>query len=131
MQSGLLVLDRVPNVGFRWLRNITTFLINDNPAFVEAHVNEEVNFTARTLLDNLEFAVGRKGFAGTVNAMAGIAIDTLNSLVDETVLVSWRNLTIEITGDVAEVQVEVAPAESINFVLTTLHLVTASTAVAA
>jgi hypothetical protein len=125
IQSGLLVQEKVQGVGFRWLRNITTYLIDNNPAFTEAAVNEAANFSAFNIRTNLEFAIGRKGFAGTVNAMIDNVVTTLGLLSDplDPVITEWRNLTIELTGDTATVEVEIAPVQSINFIKTTLHLV--------
>ena len=124
IQGGLLFMETVQGVGTRWVRNVTTFLQSDNLAFTEGSVNEAVNFTALTVRDALEFAVGRRGFAGTLNALRGIAINTLNLLVDEGVIVQWRALSLELSGDVVEVSVEVSPTLPINFVRTTLHLTT-------
>jgi hypothetical protein len=133
IQSGILVQDKIQGIGFRWLRNITTHLIDDNAAFVEAAVNQAVNFTAFNIRTNLEAVVGKKGFAGTVNAAAAIVIQTLGLLSDpqDPIVVDWRNLTIELEADVMTVSVQVAPVNSINFVLTTIHLVPASFAAAA
>ncbi len=124
IQAGLLFLENVEGVGRRWVRNVTTFLQNDNLAFTEASVNEAVNFAAFNFRTNLETAVGRKGFAGTLNATKAVAIGTLGLLVDEEILVDWRALDFELIVDVMEVSVEIAPVIPINFVKSTLHLVT-------
>jgi hypothetical protein len=124
IQAGLLFLENVEGVGRRWVRNVTTFLQNDNLAYTEASVNEAVNFSAFNFRTNLETAVGRKGFAGTLNATKAVAIGTLGLLVDEEILVDWRALNFELIVDVMEVSVEIAPVIPINFVKSTLHLVT-------
>jgi hypothetical protein len=133
IQAGLLVQEKVQGVGFRWLRNVTTYLIDNNLAYIEASVNEAVNFTAFNLRSNLEAVVGKKGFAGTVNSAAAIAVQTLGLLSDpqDPVIVAWRNLTIELENDVMTIDVEVAPVNPINFVKTTIHLVSASFSAAA
>ena len=131
IQSGLWVQEKVQGIGFRNLRNITTYLIDDNLAFTEASVNEAVNNTAFNVRTNLESVVGQKGFAGTINAAVSNVIATLGALVDAGVIVTWRNLTVELDQDVMTVDVEVAPVIPVNFVKTTLHLVTASFAAAA
>lgn len=126
VQSGLLALEKVQGTGFRWLRNVTTHLIDNNIAFVEASTNQAVNLTAFNLRTVLEAAVGRKGFAGTTTAAASLAINVLNQMVDDTILTQWRNLSVTIELDVLEIDVEVAPVLPVNFVKTTIHLVTAS-----
>jgi len=134
IDSGLCMLQYKDNIGWRWLRNVTTYLIDDNPAYVEAAVNEAVNFVAYNLRVNLEAAIGKKAFAGSANAIADIAIATLIEMANpngQFAITAWRNLTVEITGDVAKVDLEVAPVQSTNFVTTTIHLVNASFAAAA
>ncbi len=131
IQSGMWFLAYVSGVGWRCVRNRTTYLIDSNLAYTEASVNEAVNYTAYNLRTNLDIAVGRKGFQRTVNQVLSVAVDTLNSLIDEEVLVNWRNIAITLTADVMEVDVEVAPVNPVNFVKTTLHLVSAEFAAAA
>lgn len=124
IQGGILFLENVEGVGRRYVRNITTHLSSNNIAFIEGSVNEAVNFAVFNFRTNLEFAVGRKGFSGTINATKSIAIGTLGLLVDAQVLVTWRSLQIELIVDVMEVGVEIAPVIPINFVKSTVHLVT-------
>jgi hypothetical protein len=134
IKAGLLVLEKVPGRGFRWLRNVTTHLIDNNIAYVEASVNAAVNYVAYNLRTNLEAVVGKKGSAGLVNEALSIAIQTLGQMIDpngQFAITAWRNLTIEIAGDVMTVDVEVAPVIPTNFVKTTIHLVTASISAAA
>lgn len=133
IQRGLCVVEKVQGVGFRWLRNITTHLIDNNLAFIEASVNEAVNFSTFNIRTNLEAVVGKKGFAGTVNSAAAIVIQTLGLLSDpqDPVVVAWRNLTIELENDVMTIDVELAPVIPVNFVKTTIHLVSASFSAAA
>lgn len=124
VQAGLLFMENVQGVGRRFVRNITTHLSSNNIAFVEGSVNEAVNFATFNFRTSMEFAVGKKGFAGTINATKGIAIGVLGLQVDAQVLVTWRSLQIELIVDVMEVGVEIAPVIPINFVKSTIHLVT-------
>lgn len=124
VQAGALFVENVEGVGRRWVRNVTTHLSSDNIAFVEGSVNEAVNFSTFSFRTNMEFAVGKKGFAGTVNAAKSVAIGTLGLLVDAEILVAYRSLDVELIVDVMEVSVEIAPIIPINFVQSTIHLVT-------
>jgi len=124
IQAGLIFTENVEGVGRRVVRNITTHLSSNNLAFIEGSVNEAVNFAVFNFRTNLEFAVGKRGFSGTINATKGIAIGTLGLLVDEGTLVAYRSLDIELIVDVMEVSVEIAPVLPINFVKTVAHLVT-------
>jgi hypothetical protein len=124
IKAGLLFAESVEGIGRRWVRNITTHLSSSNLAFTEGSVNEAVNFAAYNFRVAMEYAVGKKGFAGTRNAAKGIAIGILDGLIEETVLTQWRSLAITQILDTLEVGVEVAPVLPINFVKNTIHLVT-------
>jgi len=131
IQAGLLMIEEVPNIGFRWLRNVTTYLIDNNIAYIEGSVNEAVNYATYEFRTKLETAVGKKGFAGTVNAALGVATGILGELVAAGALTSWKNLTITIASDVMTVDVEIAPVVPVNFVKNTIHLVSSSFSAAA
>lgn len=126
LNAGLCFLERVDGVGSRWVRNITTHQSSANLAFQEASVNEAANFASRSFRRNLESAVGKKGFAGTLNAAKGVAIGTLGLLVDQEIIVQYNALSMALSADVLEVDCEIAPVIPVNFVLNTIHLVTVS-----
>jgi len=123
IESGVMLLERVPNRGVRWLRAVTTHLIDDNIAYVERSTNKAVNYAIREFRRRLEFIAGKPGFAGTLNAAKSAAIQVLGELVDLGAITSWQNLTLELASDVLDVDVEIAPVVPVNFVRTTLHLV--------
>jgi hypothetical protein len=124
IQAGALFMEEVEGLGRRWVRNVTTHLSSNNIAFLEGSVNEAVNFAVFNFRTNMEASVGKRGFAGTLNAAKGIAINTLGLLVDTGALTAWRALALTLNVDVLDVSVEVAPVIPINFVKNTLHLVT-------
>lgn len=124
IQGGCCFLENVEGVGRRVVRNVTTYLVDDNIAYSEASVNEAANIATYNFRTNMEFAVGKKGFSGTINAGKAVAIGTLGLLVDETILVAYRSLDIQLTVDVLDVSVEIAPVIGINFVRNRIHLVT-------
>jgi hypothetical protein len=126
IENGVCVLEKVPNIGYRWLRNNTTHLADNNLAYCEASVNEAVNFAVYELRKSLETIVGKKGFSGTVNAALGVCVGILGELVAVGAITSYKNLTIELADDVMTVDVEIAPIVPVNFIKTTLHLVSAS-----
>lgn len=128
IQSGLCFLENKEGVGRRVMRNVTTFLASSNIAFVEGSVNNAVNYAVYNFRTAMEFAVGKRGFAGTLAAARGVAVGTLGLLVDNTVITSYRSLSIELVVDVMDVSVEIAPVIPINFVRTTVHLVTVAQA---
>lgn len=110
------------NVGRRVVRNVTTHLSTSNLAFVEASVNEALNYSVYNYRTQLESAVGKSGFAGTVNAAYGEATTILGLLVDVS-LVAWRSLQMSLSLDVLTSAVEIAAVVPINFVKSTVHVV--------
>lgn len=131
IQAGVMLMEKVPNRGIRWLRAVTTHLIDDNLAYVERSTNKAVNFAIREFRRRMEIIAGRPGFAGTVNAAKAAALQVLGELVELGTITSWRALTLELAADVLDVDVEIAPVVPVNFVRTTLHLVPASLSAAA
>ena len=126
INAGIWILETVPNVGFRCLRNVTTYLADDNLAFVEASANQATDTTVLRVREAVQTAIGRKGFQPTVNRVGGVIIDTLNTLIDDEVISLWQNLILTLASDVLEVDVQVAPILPINFAPTTINLVPAS-----
>ena len=124
IQAGLCFAESVEGIGRRVVRNVTTYLISPNLAFSEASVNEAANFACWNFRTAMEFAVGKPGFAGTVNAGKGVGIGILGLLVDATILTGYRSLNLELIADVLEVSVEIAPIIPINFIKSVIHLVT-------
>jgi len=124
IQGGCCFMESVEGIGRRVVRNTTTYLVDSNIAYCEASVNQAVNFAVYSFRTNMEFAVGKRGFMGTINATKGLAIGTLGLLVDEGILVAYRSLDIDLIVDVLEVSLEMAPIIPINFVKNTIHLVT-------
>jgi hypothetical protein len=124
IQAGCIIAVNVEGQGSRIVRNVTSYLIDDNLAFTEASVNQAVNFAVFNFRTALEAAVGQPGFSGTVNAAKGLALNTLGLAVDAGALVAYQGLDLELVLDVLEVSVEMSPVLPINFVETTVHLVT-------
>jgi hypothetical protein len=124
IQAGCMFMEEVEGVGRRWVRNVTTHLSSNNIAYTEGSVNESVNLAVFEFRTEMEWAVGRRGFAGTVNSAKGVAVNKLDLLVDAEFIVLYRSLAIELVVDTLEVSVELAPVIPINFVKNTIHLVT-------
>jgi hypothetical protein len=122
IQAGLLMFEVIDGVGRRIVRNVTTHLTSSNIAFTEGSVNQATNFAVFNFRNAMETMVGKPGFAGSVNAAKGIAVNQLGLLVG-VALTAWRSLDIELLLDVLEVSVEISPVLPINFVKTTMHLV--------
>jgi hypothetical protein len=130
IQAGLVFGEVIDGVGRRVVRNVTTHLSTSNIAYTEGSVNQATNYAIFNFRTQMEKFVGARGFAGTIGAASGVAINTLGLLVG-VALVSWRSLDIQLILDVLEVSVEIAPVLPINFVLSTIHLVSVPQSAAA
>jgi hypothetical protein len=129
--AGALIAQRIDGIGIRWVRNVTTYLADNNLAFVEGSTNASVNFVAYTMRNTLEFAVGRPGFAGTQNAIKSVATTSLKLLVQAGIIANFFGVTVTPNNDVFAVSFSVAPALPINFIPITINLVSPQAAAAA
>lgn len=130
IKAGLVMLETIDGVGRRVVRNVTTYLTDSNIAFTEASVNEAANHAVYNFRTTMERFVGARGFAGTIAAAEGVAVNILGLLVGVS-LVTWRSLSIDLILDVLEVSVEIAPVLPINFIQSTVHLVSVPQSAAA
>lgn len=122
IKAGLCFGEVVQGIGRRVVRNVTTHLSTSNLAYQEASVNEAVNYSVYNYRAAMEASVGKPGFAGTISAARGDALNALALLVGVT-LTAWRSLQFELILDVLENSVEISPVLPVNFVKTTIHLV--------
>lgn len=128
IDAGLMFLEKVDNIGIRWVRSVTSYLADDNVAFSEMSANASANnavFRLRTALDK---KVGSRGLRGTVAAIKSMASDELGRMVDDESIVAYRALSVEQVADVFPVSVEIAPVLPVNFIPIVVHLVAASSA---
>lgn len=122
IQAGLCLFNTVDGVGRKVLRNVTTHLSTNNLAYTEASVNQATNFAVYNFRTGMEVAVGRPGFAGTANSARTVG-DGLLGLLVGVAITTYRALAVSLILDVLEVEAEIAPVLPVNFVKTTLHLV--------
>ncbi|TSC72551.1 MAG: hypothetical protein G01um101470_316, partial [Parcubacteria group bacterium Gr01-1014_70] len=76
--------------------------------------------------NTLERAVGKPGFAATVQATYNESARILNLLLENGTIVRWRALRITLAADVMTVAVEISPVIPVNFVTATVYLTAAS-----
>jgi hypothetical protein len=122
IELGLLFAEQIDGVGHRWVRNVTTKVSSTNIVYTEAEANEAVNYSVYNFRTQMEWAIGRKGFAGTEQAAEGVARNVLTQLTGLS-LTSWRSLDLDLSLQILEVSVEMAPVLSIVFVENTIHIV--------
>lgn len=129
--GGLMYLEHIDGVGSRWVRNITTYLQDNNLAYTEGSVNAAANYSVYSIRTALEDVIGKPAFTGTTAAVATICTAELQALVRSGVLVSYGPPQVSIAGDTISVSLLVAPIVPTNFVTLTMHLSTQSAVTAA
>ena len=131
LAGGVVFSEPGPNGGQRWVRDITTYLIDDNIAFMDGNTRDAVRFIAyefRTDLEN-QFT-GSRAIPATVANIRERGAAKLQALYNDEVIVDsldpenpesgiiipgWRRLRVSVTGNVAAVLVEVFPVTGIVF----------------
>jgi hypothetical protein len=135
IQAGILFAETISGKGTRWVRDITTYVIDDNMAYMEGSVRDVVRYVSyghRTILED-RFT----GVKATPTNAAGIK-DTgsefleqcrsQNIIVDSTdprtgaFVKAFHNYRVSISGDIATIRVEIFPVVGINFQLNDIYL---------
>lgn len=128
LKNGVLFSEKVSN-GFRIVRNLSTFIQNDNLAFTDRNVNYELNYIAydlRTFIENT--FVGTKAIPATAVNMKDAVISKLTIYRDDLEIITksndpvtgqeidaFRDLKVTISGDIATIRFEIFPTMGINF----------------
>ena len=128
LQAGVLFMEPVDGKGFRFVRDLTTYLFDDNLIFTDRNVNYAVNTVSYELRTDLEDRfTGLRALPATVGAMKEAAVAKLEALRDAGVIVdsydeeknqplyAYRGLGITIKGDIARIRVTISPVTGVNF----------------
>lgn len=109
------------NQGFKVLRSITSWVQDDNPAFVEVSTNESVNTSIRNLRDNLKIYVGNPANLA-VSQLVGIVKGLLDKQVQDGFIRAYRNVVVTQLADKYRIDYDVAPIFALNFFEVTAHV---------
>lgn len=120
--AGLHFLQLEEGKGFKVVRNITTHLVDENLVFIEASMNQAVNFAVYNLRTRMETIVGKKGFARTINAAKSAADGVLEALVREEIIAAYKKPAFELALDVLRMDVAIAVIAPVNFIPITVNL---------
>jgi hypothetical protein len=134
IQNGVLFAETIRGKGTRWVRDITTYVQDDNLAFMEGSVRDVtryVSYELRTFLEDRFTGIkNAPATAASIKESASGLLEVMRSqniIVDSTdadgnVVRAYHNMRVTISGDIATVRVSIFPAVGINFQLTTIHL---------
>jgi hypothetical protein len=133
INGGVLCLENTEQ-GYKVVKSISTWLINDNYNRVEQSCGVAVDFVARNIREALDVLRGQKGNPLVIRRAVSIAESTLRELAREEpqgpgVIVgnaespAYRNITATLEGDVLRVEFECSPVIPVNYVLATIFAV--------
>lgn len=133
INGGVLCTESTSN-GFKVVKSISTWLVNDNYNRVEQSCGVALDFVNRNVREALDVLRGAKGSQITIARAASIAQSTLALLAQAEpsgpgVLSgskdnpAYRNIRATLVGDVVAVEFECSPVIPVNYILVTIYAV--------
>jgi len=131
IDSGLIALEEVDSGGFRVVLHNSTYSKDANFVFNRPHVLAAADTVAYNLRQQLEaIFVGEKAKTGTAEAIKNTVISIMSTFLREELLVGddtnnnlgWKDLTVSLSGNVANVDITITPVQGIDFVLNRITL---------
>jgi hypothetical protein len=133
--NGVLFTETIDGVGTRWVRDLTTWVADDNLAYSEGSIRDAVRFVAYGLRTTLvERFTGKKAAPSTIANVKDAAATFLeltrqdDIIVDSTdpttgsTIKAYHNLKVTSSGDTVRINVGIFPVPGINFQLTDIYL---------
>jgi hypothetical protein len=132
--NGILFAEFVQGKGYRFVRDLTTYVQDDNLAYSEGSTRDAVRYIAyglRTMLED-KFT-GVKGTPANAASIKDTAVAWLDAANAENIIVTslneagavvpgYEKLRVTVSGDIATIKVQVYPAVGINFQLNDIYL---------
>lgn len=133
INAGILCLEDTDE-GYKIVRSISTWLINDNYNRVEQSCGAALDFAVRNIRQALRTLVGTKGNPINLSRAVSITESTCRELAraepqgpgilaGDDASPAYRNIKAEQDGDAIRVQVELSPVIPNNYILTTVFAV--------
>jgi len=135
IENGVLFAESNEGKGYRFVRDLTTYIVDDNLAYAEGSVRDVVRYVSYGLRKYLEDRfTGRKAKPANVTAIKDCAAEFLERCRTESIIVdsldevsgqilhAFYNLRVKISGDIATIRVQVFPVVGINFQLNDIYL---------
>lgn len=134
IDSGVLCVTKSPKQDYRVVKSISTWLSDSKYNRVEVSTGAATDFVARNVREALQDFIGAKGSPESLHAIASRTDSILAELarpepagpgviVGDLINPPYRNITVELEGDVVRVEFECSPVIPINYVLVTIHAV--------
>ncbi len=125
--GGVLFSEFIRGKGHRWVRDITTYLIDDNLANTDRHVREVLNFVAYDLRTDIEDRfTGLRALPANVASIKSRLESKLANYRKDGVIVDSTDETgatvrayappvVTVSGDIAVIKVRIFPVVGINY----------------
>lgn len=123
IRRGLVIFADPSSTGLRVERSVTTWLKDDNPIYSEVSANESVNQSVRLLRADLTAQIGAKVTSARRAAVQKVAEKSLIEQKRNGIIKDFRDLTVTLEGDVANVIYSLAAVEPLNFITVTANIV--------
>lgn len=133
IDGGVLCVENTDE-GYKVVKSISTWLVNDNYNRVEQSTGVALDFTVRNVRQAVDVLRGEKGNPILLSRAVSIAESTLKELAraepqgpgvlagDET-SPAYRNITATLEGDVTRLEFECSPVIPNNYILVTVYAV--------
>jgi len=135
IENGVLFAENIQGKGIRFVRDLTTYVTDDNLAYAEGSVRDVVRYVSYGLRTYLEDRhTGRKAKPSNVTSIKDTASEFLEQCRSQSIIVdstdpitmavthAFYNLRVKISGDIATVRVSVFPVCGLNFQLNDIYL---------
>jgi hypothetical protein len=133
IEGGVLCVENTPS-GYKVVKSITTWLVNDNYNRVEVSVGFACDFVARNVRNALDILRGEKASPISLSRAVSITESTLRELarpepsgpgviVGDAENPPYRNIRATIEGDVLRVEFQCSPVLPINYIPITIYAV--------
>lgn len=135
IKNGVMFAETIPGTGTKWVRDLTTWVRDDNLAYSEGSVRDVVRHVAYNLRTELDRRfTGRRATPATIGSVRDVAVALLETyrtdgiIVDSTdpatnvTIRAYHNLKVTSSGDVVRLNVGIFPVPGINFELTDIYL---------
>jgi hypothetical protein len=133
--NGIFFAEFIDGLGTRWVRDLTTWVKDDNLAYSEGSVRDAVRYVAHGLRTYLVARfTGKKATPATIANVKDASVTYLetarqdNIIVDSTdpatgtTIKAYHNLKVYSSGDVLRINVGIFPVPGINFQLNDIFL---------
>lgn len=133
--NGVLFAEAIDGTGTRWVRDLTTWVADDNLAYSEGSVRDAVRYVAYGLRTTLvERFTGKKATPATIANVKDAAATWLELVRQDDIIVdstdpvtgatvkAYHNLKVTSSGDTVNINVGIFPVPGINFQLTDIFL---------